>query len=261
MEKASFISRLEHLDLIEETCDRLYFGNEFCERLIPDSSVLTQAARWARERGLRLTLVTPFVTDRGLAAVEKLLKTVPELACWDEVVFNDWGVFTLLREWGEKFSLILGRLLTKQKRGPRILNMMGKIPPETLAHFRRFSADANIFSQFLRDVEIKRVELDNTLQGIERTNALPASLYVPYAYVSTTRYCLTAYSDSSSTYFRKIGPCRRQCREYSCELRHKNMPVPLLLKGNTYFFENRSIPDNLAELGVDRIVAMPVLPM
>jgi len=261
MEKAGFISRLEHLDLIEDDCDRLYFGNELCERLIPDLSALTDAARWAEERGIPLTLVTPFVTDQGIAAVEKLIKQAESIDCLDEVVFNDWGIFTLLRGWDKRFSLLLGRLLTKQKRGPRILNMMKKVPPEMLVHFRRFSADSNISGQFLKGEGVKRIELDNTLQGIERTNTLPASLYLPYAYISTTRYCLTAYSDSDSTYFRDIGPCQRQCREYSFELKHGNMPVTLLLKGNTYFFENRSIPDNLEELVVNRIVNMPVIPM
>lgn len=261
MEKAGFICRPEHLSLLDDSYQRLYFGNEFCERLIPGRDELRRAAGWAEAHSIPLTLVTPYVTDEGLEAIRQLLKEAGALSCLDEIVFNDWGVLALLGATGERFAPVLGRLLTKQKRGPRILNMMEKVPFPMLAHFRRTSADSDSFSSFLRERGIKRIELDNLLQGIERTSDTPASLHIPYAYVSTTRYCLTAFAGSKNPYFRKIGPCNRQCRQYSFELSNRGMPVTLLLKGNTYFFENPSLPDNLEKLGVDRIVESPVIPI
>ena len=261
IEKAGFVSRCEQLPLLTRPCDRLYCGNEFCERLLPGWDDLQKAAAWATERAIPMTLVTPFVTDQGLQAIAQLLEKASGLGCLDEVVFNDWGVLSFLSERPGRFSPVLGRLLTKQKRGPRILLMRKKAPAEMLAHFRRMSADSERFSAFLFQRGVKRIELDNLLQGIERTSKTAASLYLPYAYVSTTRYCLTAYAASDNPYFRKIGPCQRQCRKYTFELRDKGMPVTLLMKGNTYFFENRSVPENLEELGIDRIVEMPALPM
>ena len=38
---------------------RVYFGNEFCEHLIPEEDALEQALGSAAERGLRLSLLTP----------------------------------------------------------------------------------------------------------------------------------------------------------------------------------------------------------
>jgi len=261
MEKAGYICRTEHLSLLDESHQRVYFGNEFCERLIPGREDLQQVAAWADSHSLPLTLVTPYVTDEGLRSIRRLLEEAGKLNCLDEVVFNDWGVLTLLEESGERFAPVLGRLLTKQKRGPRILNMMEKVPPAMLAHFRRTSADSESFSSFLRQRGISRIELDNLLQGIERTSDTPASLHIPYAYVSTTRYCLTAYAGSENPYFRKIEPCDRQCRRYSFELRNRGMPVILFLKGNTYFFKNPDLPDNPEKLRIDRIVESPVIPM
>lgn len=44
-------------------------------------------------------------------------------------------------------------------------------------------------------------------------------------------------------------------------LQHKQMPADLLLKGNTQFFKNEQLPDNLKDLSIDRIVYEPEIPI
>ena len=39
------------------------------------------------------------------------------------------------------------------------------------------------------------------------------------------------------------------------------MPVILIRKGNTIFFENEVLPDGLEEKGINRIVTEPEIPM
>ncbi len=73
MEQAVFISRTENLKYCDENFSRLYFGNEFCERLIPTVQQLTKVLSVVRQKGLAFTLVTPYVTNAGIKRLEKLL--------------------------------------------------------------------------------------------------------------------------------------------------------------------------------------------
>ena len=112
----------------------------------------------------------------------------------------------------------------------------------------------------LREWGVRRVELDNLLQGIRREQGLPASLYHPFVYVTTTRLCLLAGITRPRKNLRSMGPCALECRRFDATLRHPDMPAPLLLKGNTQFVRNDRLPENLQELQVTRLVHQPELP-
>ncbi|HEA47179.1 MAG TPA: hypothetical protein ENH97_02070 [bacterium] len=253
MEKAALISNLDNLSLITPKHQRLYFGPEFCQHLLPSPPELKEALNFARQRRLSFTLVTPFVTEEGL---KKLIPLWEVLKDWQksEVVVNDWGVLYFLRENYPEFFLVLGRLLSKQKRGPRLLNIKDKIPQEMWNHFQRSYLDLPLVRNFLFQKGIRRVELDNLLQGIKGDPRIPASLYYPYTYVTTTRMCLTNACDQRTQPLRSIFPCRKECSIYTFKLTHRNMPLPLFIKGNTQFFKNEEIPSHLSELGIDRLV-------
>ena len=60
---------------------------------------------------------------------------------------------------------------------------------------------------------------------------------------------------------RAIEPCGHECQIYTFGLTHKDMPVKLMLRGNTQFFRNDTLPENLDELGIDRLVFEPDLPL
>ncbi|MBN2053548.1 hypothetical protein JW905_01415 [bacterium] len=256
MERAMLIWRPEDLDRFDSECDRLYYGHEFCQRLIPSSFELAAAVDRAAAAGAAMTLVLPFVTNEGLASgltiVEQFLEASPR---FPEIVVNDWGMAHELKQRGIPAALVLGRLLTKQKRGPRILTMAKKLPASVIEHFKHSNIDVPHYEAFLREeLGIVRVELDNTLQGIARVSRLPASLYHPFAYVTTTRQCLTARCEQPGRNPRELVACGRECRLYGFELRHPDMPVPLYIRGNTQFFRNDRLPDDLAALCIDRLV-------
>lgn len=118
---------------------------------------------------------------------------------------------------------------------------------------------------FLLDRGIARVECDNLLQGVELDDIgreLHISLYLPFAYVTTTRFCLMpAIHDPVEM---KIGilPCKQECRRQAFSLWNPVMSVPLVRKGNTIFFSNEEIPSRLIqEQKIDRIVVQPEIPM
>jgi hypothetical protein len=240
---------------------RLYFGQEFCQVLVPSGDELGEALGHARKEGMAFTLVTPFVTDEGLRTWMEVIGQVAGVEPRAEVVFNDLGLAGEALGAYPGLKALLGRLLVKQKRGPRIKRLMGRVPREMIDHFARFNADVPHLSEFYRGMGFERYELDNTIQGIIRDGDTPASLYYPYLYVTTTRMCLVNGCDGRKESLRAIFPCKRECRHVRFRITHGEMPAEVMLAGNTQFAENRELPPDPAGIGVDRLVYQPGLPL
>lgn len=262
MEEAIFVSRVENLKYVKSNYKRIYFGNEFCQWLIPSLDDLKAVIDFTLKNNLQFSFVSPYVTNNGLQTLMPILEYIKEQLSEAEIVINDWGVLRLARKELCLSHLVLGRLLTKQKRGPRILYLKDRVPKEMMQHFMASNVDVSILVDFLNDYGIKRVELDNLLQGMLRdTSSLKASLYFPFVYVTTTRYCLTASCENGRKPLRSIPTCRKECQKYTFKLQHKNMPVDLFLKGNTQFFKNEALPEGLEQLKIDRLVYEPEPPL
>jgi hypothetical protein len=243
---------------------RIYFGAEFCERLIPAPDDVVQIAAFVRDRGLALTLMTPYVTDAGLERVAPVLDALRALSMPAEVVFNDWGMLHLLRHEYPEFVPVMGRLLNKTKRGPRIMNILDKLPGPCRNYFESCVLSVNAACDFLKERSVYRMEFDNQLQGIRLDDTDPEimkSLHVPYVFVSTTRYCLSAGCDDQQRMdFVGVAECGRQCREYVFQLDNPVMRVPLLRKGNAMFYVHDQLPQAFAGRQFDRIVIQPEIP-
>jgi len=161
-ENALFITQKENLRYLNPDFKRVHFGVEFCERLLPAKTELQETHAEVAGRGLAFTFVTPYVTEDGLQKVQNLLKLLPDAT---EVVFNDWGVFRLLHEQFPQLVPVLGRMLTKIKRGPRIMNFIDRLPKDALDHLRSTNLGVPRYTDFLFANNIRRAELDNPLQG------------------------------------------------------------------------------------------------
>ena len=264
MEQAVYISSIDQLHYLSDDFTRLYFGAEFCERLIPLRSELETALRSARERALCFTFMTPFVTNSGLVRLEELLHMLTQIRPDAEVVVNDWGVLHLLRSQYPELKPVLGRLLNKSKRGPRIMNVWDQIPAETQDYFQGSNLDVPAALFFLQQQGISRVEFDNLLQGLNLAGTvgrISKSLYLPFAFISATRFCLSANCDDPSKMdYLGVFPCGKECLKYSFNLYNPVMTLPLIRRGNAVFFINESVPDVVTRQQVDRIVVQPELP-
>lgn len=261
MEKAVFIAKKEQIPLIKNGFTRLYFGQEFCERLIPSKGDLEEALKFAADSSMAFTLVTPFLTEPYLHRWVETAKAVHERVPDAEIVANDWGFLRIMRKEMASHPFLLGRLLCKQKRGPQILRILDKVPPTMLDHFRRSTSDVPITREFLKTLGIKRIELDNLLQGIERDNDIPGSLYYPYGYITTTRLCLSNSCTDRKESLRAIFPCGKECQRLSFTLTHKDMPVPVYLAGNAQFYHYEKLPENPEKYNIDRLVFEPGIPV
>ena len=258
---------------------RVYFGDEFCMHLIPSPDELEQAFGLAQAMGLEFTMATPYVTSKALETLRLALERLASLDHTAEVVLNDWGALHLVHREYPGFRKLLGRTLVRQKRGPRIKFMKGRIPDEGYRTFQRSHLSTDGFAAFARDYGLSRVELDNVPQGADlelEVAGLTAALHLPYVYASTTRICLIhAFTYDKfvpvDSYLRCPRPCLTRALKVDTRFRNENTkgesltddpvsvpesgsPFGMYCKGNSLYYENSSLPENLAQLNVDRLV-------
>lgn len=266
-ERVLFIAKARKVQYCSPNLDRIYFGNEFCQRLIPSSREVEEVMDFAREHALAFSLVTPYVTNEGL---QQWMRIVEQVAARDprcEVIFNDWGVFRSIRDRLPGLKPVLGRLMTKIKRGPRLMKVIDRLPPDALRHLQSTNLAVEAYRSFLVQQGITRAELDYPLQDIKTNGISPAihlSLYIPFVYVTTTRFCLSASCDIPEMKgMVGIFPCKKECQNYTFTLDNPVMDTTLIRKGNTIFYRNTRIPqsEELREKKIDRLVIQPEIPI
>ena len=250
LEQACFLHDLS--GEVATGCSRLYYGAEFCFWRLPSIDSMLAARTWARRQGLSFTLATPVLGEDERLRLDKLLqKVLPELDADDEILISDWGALELVRAVRDDLTIILGRALSGQKRGPRILDMT--LTREQLGYFQRGAWHNHEAIAMLVEQGISRVEQDNLVQGMAPLNEpLMGSLHIPYAMVTSSRICPFRPSGAS-------GPCARYCGEVFT-LRSSETETLLYQDGNTQFLHNEHLPGHLSKLGINRIVKHPSMP-
>jgi len=277
------VLRAEARDAICETFgpprwSRLYFGNEFCERRTATVEQVRLVHRAATASGLGFSLLTSYATNHGLGAMRPLFEYLASLDdATIEVVANDWGVVRLVRREFPSLRVVLGRLLNRLLRDPRIMRQLVTAPaPEgTLAALQQSSVTVPVYRRFLAHLGIARVEFDHVIQGLDmdfRRLGLAASLYVPFGYIATGRACLMgSLRLPARKKFDVEAPCHRECQRYTLRFRYADSPFDtpaqeFLQRGNTFFyFQDRELIASagrmVERLGIDRIVYQPDLPV
>ncbi|MFZ5643831.1 MAG: hypothetical protein ACOY46_09605 [Bacillota bacterium] len=250
---------------------RLYFGQEFCEKLIPAAEDITGALEWCSKHNMEFTLVTPYVTEEGIKKLTPLFKAISRNRC--EVVANDWGVLYLLRKQFPRLVPVMGRLLNKAIRDPRINQFHKDSSADSSDFFRRSSASSPYLKSLLNILKVARVETDNLPQGIDDSLAgtgLEVSLYIPYGFISTGRICLSgSWGLRQGAKFLSSGACSRLCRHYLIEMcdrsgrvESRNPDWEVFQKGNTVFYRQseafvcRAL-EKARTLGFSRVIYQP----
>ncbi|MFH1736915.1 MAG: hypothetical protein ABH838_03380, partial [Actinomycetota bacterium] len=105
---------------------------------------------------------------------------------------------------------------------------------------------------------------DNLAGGFDsdlRGSGLSGSLYYPYGYVTTTRYCPWAFDGED--WPNLAGACGRPCLRGIIEERGEAFSRELYLAGNAQFYVSDVLPpeEELSKKGIDRIVYEPNIPV
>jgi hypothetical protein len=258
---------------------RLYFGQEFCEYLIPTPDEVRQAYFMACQMGWEFTYVTGYVTAAGLA---RTMANVAALAdeCRDlEVLINDWGVLRLLRRDFPDCQPVLGRLLTKQLRLSRYTKQMPpffshgiqtpqeEIRPHQIEAIRETNLGIPAYARLLRQNGIARADLDPVPQGLAPEAVPPGyalSVYAPWTCAAASRTCRTAaVADPTRQSAIPDRPCSRPCQHLNRDLQMGTFDHTVFLRGNSAFSYNMTYiaPYVSGQLPVDRLVFQPYIPI
>lgn len=231
----------------KEKIDLIYFGQEFCEELIPADETIKKVAAFCQENSKQFVLVLPSLTEKYLKRAEKILEIIPSDS---GLIINDWGLAEMVKN--SAFSLSLGRQLVKAKRDPRFF------PKEFKSYFSTNNLQANLLA-LLSHYKITRVELDNIKQNYDLPEdlALKSSLYFPYVYISKTRKCLN--KNQGQEQLAKIS-VNSDCAKTKCNniisLKLANYAEDLYFINSAFYYLNVNMPnhDILKRYNTDRII-------
>jgi len=214
----------------------LYFGTEFCQELLPGSSETEAFCAHCDTHNLEAVLLTPIVTHKGLRRIDRLLGSLTGRGWFPAVVFNDWGVFDLLRKSYSSLPLRMGRLMNRGLRDPRLaMQAMGFNGENTArgAGLRKLVTSLGVCA-VESDADLEPGFLGSGDDGFERT------LHVPFTFVASGRNCLEKAAAMPAgrgafTQGLKSG-CKAPCRGVYRRESRADTQRPLWRAGNTLFF-------------------------
>jgi hypothetical protein len=245
--------------------DRLYIGNDYCEENFKVNNIKKIICAYKNKK---ITLLLPFLTDLGIKKLYDILTFLNKFNLKDfEIVFNDWGTFFFLKKYYPKTKLILGRLLTKQRKDPRIEVILKNkqdsfkilkncvnnnvvrtklTPPSLLDLFSRNVIESEEITNFLLENNILRIEIDNLAWDMfsNLSKKIKVSMYYPYVLLNVTRYC-----GAINGKYEKI--CNKDCLNTP-----KYISENIFMKGNSLYYKNIIIPNKnvLKSNNIDRII-------
>ena len=284
----NFIEYYNHLIVLEHLqtylsegmeFSRLYFGQEFCEYLIPTLDELKKAYYFSMQLGWNFTYVTGYLTDKGIEKTKENLEFLARENRGIEVVVNDWGMLSIVNREFPQLQPVLGRMLIKQKRLARFangrppINMRGiDVSVDEIAQNQKEALkDLNLsigsYRKELKSLGIRRVELDIVPQGVNlnpRAWGFSFSCYYPWTYLTCGRNCSTAaVNDPVREYVVVDEPCSKPCRTLNRSADIKESPVPIVQRGNTVFAFTHSYanPYLRGGISIDRLIFEPYIPL
>lgn len=236
--------------------DSVYIGAEFCENLLPAPAELLRQAKFFLKLGKRVRVLTPLLTETGLARFKACLKALAPLSGDLEATVNDLGAAALARRTAPGITLSLGRLLYDDvflfKK-----DILRLVSPESL--------------EFLAELGISRFEIssagrfpatnfaDKAVKPLLKKFSL--SVYYPYLNLSTARACMTGMTPAPAGEAFTGVKCRRECFVSSFKVEHPLIREELLVRGNTVFLEFPekfyAAEKELERLRADRLVYCP----
>jgi len=255
-EKALFLqNNVQELNLTGFS--NIYLGDEFCERLLPSIDELKNAINLCEHNKLKLTLVTPYLTDKGIDTLIQRVDFIIQKELEYEIVINDWGALSVLQNYYPDIRLVLGRILVSQYLSGYHAKFSGY---ESSLTNKKMNSHCNFpgsFISFLRENNISSLEF-NRYQHLAATQeqlkefGFFSHIYYPFEYLTTSRYC--AYVKSFPSYMHSATQnCYKDCKKYIAVKKSKLVGRDVIIKGNTHFIKETK---DLSQLNcaIDRII-------
>ncbi len=253
--------------LLDKNISRIYFGDAFCQNLIPNKNLLLETYKKVIDAGKKFTFNTPFLNDDNIS---KELKNIECLCNYNknfEIVVNDYGLFFEIRRVFPDIKLNLGRLLTKQKTDPNIIKKSNNISSKkdikkslsvTLSknkniykHFKASMINDKLYQQYLLKNNVIRFEMEYLIWDMDLSfnKKFKVSIYYPYAHITTTRNCGIANMSYTK--------CNKACNDIKLEIKNPSSFFNYFLIRNAVYYniENFMTKESVKKHNnIDRIV-------
>lgn len=256
---------------------RIYFGQETCESLIPTLKSVQQAIEIVNKREVAFTLATPYVSPKGIAELRKIFEYLVTVSQEIEVVVNDYGVLHMINTEYPKLIPVLGRLLIKMKRDPRFslsgydianveIRNIKKVESNQLEVLQGSSLELPSYQKFLNEKGIERAGIDTLPQGIDPKTlkkwGLKMDLYWPWTYITSSRSCaIAAHTQVGRDYHPTDEPCEFQCKQFEFTFSSDKKMLPTVQNGNAVWMNCETLYKEFFEAGFDRLIYEPYLPI
>ncbi len=242
------------------TFSRIYIGSEFCPHLFPRDIFLFELLEKALQQEYEISVALPYLRENDVKTVITRLNKINRFCNRHnkeiEVVINDWGLPDHLKKEHPRLKPVLGRLLNKRTKDPRIIPQWNR--GKYKVNLEENYLNNGQFKDYIAGMGITRCEFEHHTNK----NRIPAgkhSLHFPFFQMNTSQYCpLYAACKNYSKYIQELpDKCPHYCSEF-CYLYPADLN--LLGKGNSIMGFNIDILKNSAGLeeyirdGIDRLV-------
>jgi hypothetical protein len=262
---------------LKDDVERVYFGQETCENLIPTLKDVTEAFEYCRKQDLKFTYVTPYIGPKAGQQLESIFEFLNNQDEESEIVVNDFGVLQLLFTKYQNLIPTLGRLLIKLKRDPRFslsgydiaqseLSNSKKVEKNQAEALHSSSMDIPVYQQLLKDKGVKRIGIDTLPQGVDskviKRWGFPVDLYWPWVYITSGRNCtVAAYTQPGKTFHPTDEMCRFQCKQIQLSFTSDKRMLASIQKGNAVWMNCESLYKDFFDAGFDRLIYQPYIPI
>ena len=253
---------------------RVYFGHETCEKLLPDFKDISQMIQDAQNTALKLTFVTPFLSETGIEKVIVFLNQLNDATSTFEVVISDWGLLDWICDHpigipvisrfmaGQQLDFRLSALLANDQATDKIISIDGivyrlkqkPLPSELAGHIKSCSLLTQGMLEYFNKMGIFRFEISNVFHDLNLSDCRgnSYSLHVPLVPLAVMRQCPGKDED-----FNTIGT---DCQDEHCDekltkwhLKNSNFDIGRL--GNCVYYLNEEWESKVMEnTGIDRVV-------
>ncbi len=210
MERYLRATTLEQLKALEgDRFDGVVFGAEFCPHLLPTLEEVKEARQRCSGEGIAFAVVIFLVREALFERVMEWLIAVHNIG--EEYICNDWGVLTAALDRGVCPTPVAGRLLSRQRRGPRAAKMVEGVSDKEARALRGSLWEDPLMVKRALSMGVSRIELDVPLQGLSRpplTEKISLSICGPYVPATIAISCPWRKEGSDPT------SCPRPCRQY-----------------------------------------------
>ena len=250
---------ITHRGIFTKEFERVYIGSEFCHNMIPDKLQLKKILNICILESYKITVAFPYLLENEISNTDELLYVINEIAESNgmkiEILINDWGMIELVNKY-RNLSLVLGRLLNKRKKDPRIEYIWNYKNNSDL--LKKNYLNNEEFLEGLKNMGITRFEFEDHLTDNELIDS-KCSLHFPYYQINTSMFC-TMYAECKKyNKFKQslISNCPKYCDNY-VYLYPKHLNIigrgNSILGFNNKIFTNKKHLKKYIDMGIDRLV-------